>query len=92
MANEWDLERIQRTIAIYVDRNNVAHSHIDEPAPEDHFKLATKMVEDLKALADTPACCRDKIDTAKQAIASMPCAPTEAAGPNSSGGCGAGCT
>ncbi|KAN0070451.1 hypothetical protein V8E54_011320 [Elaphomyces granulatus] len=68
MANEWDFNRVQRTIAIYVDRNNVAHSHIDELAQEDHFKLAAKMVEDLKALADTPACCRDKIDTAKQAI------------------------
>jgi hypothetical protein len=30
MANEWNFDRIRRTIAIYFDRNDVAHSHIGE--------------------------------------------------------------
>jgi len=69
MANEWDFNRIQRTIAVYVDRNDVAHSHIGELASQgDYLKLLSRISEDLKALADIPASCRSEMDTAKQAI------------------------
>jgi hypothetical protein len=69
MANEWWFSRIRRTIAIYVERNNVAHSHVGELARQGKYlQLANMMVDDLRALADSPPSCCGNVGIAKQAI------------------------
>lgn len=69
-APEWSLDRIQRTMRLYVDRSKVDHSsHIRELFERRQFRHAVNIiVQDIWELEDTPLTYRQYVDAVREAI------------------------